>query len=151
MRMRSFVVGICAVAMLVVTAYAGEIALDGVKCVMNPKGAAKADKFVEYKDGKVFFCCENCPKAFTSKVEGQPAVAAKANAQLVATKQAKQAACPFSGGELNADTAIEAAGASIAFCCENCQGKAQGLEGEEQLLALFGDKAWKKAGFKVKQ
>ena len=43
---------------------AEEIKLENIKCVMNPKGAAKAESFVDYKGGKVFFCCDNCPQKF---------------------------------------------------------------------------------------
>ena len=70
MKARSLLVGAASVAILSMSLYAAEkIKLEGVKCVMNPKGAAKADKSVDYKGGKVFFCCDNCPKAFTSKVK----------------------------------------------------------------------------------
>jgi YHS domain-containing protein len=137
-------------AILAVTAYAAkEIDLEGIKCVMNPKGAAKAEHALDYKGGKVYFCCDNCPKGFSSKVKTDEKVAAKGNHQLVATKQAKQSKCPFSGGDLNMETTIKVAGAEISFCCENCQGKAEGMEGDKQVVALFGDKAFKKAGFVV--
>jgi len=134
---------------LAASLYAAEIKLDDIKCVMNPKAAAKAEKFVEYKGGKVFFCCDNCPKGFTAKVKDTPLIAAKGNAQLVATKQAKQATCPFSGEATAEGTEVKVVGAEIRFCCENCQGKAKKLEGDEQILALFSDEAFKKAGFKV--
>lgn len=150
MKLRSLLVAVSCVAVLAVVAYAAEeIKLKDVKCVMNAKGAAKAEKSVDYKGGKVFFCCDNCPKAFTKKVKSDKLVAAKGNHQLVATGQAKQESCPFSGGKANRSTAIEVAGAKVAFCCENCQGKAKKMEGDDQLLALFGDKAYEKAGFKV--
>jgi hypothetical protein len=152
MKLRSLLVGTASMAVLAATLYAADVKLDGVKCVMNSKAAAKESKFVDYKGGKVFFCCDNCPKGFAKKVKGDnvdKVVAAKGNCQLVATGQAKQAKCPFTGGKVNTDTAIQVAGAKIAFCCENCQGKAKKMEGEDQVVALFGDKAFKKAGFKV--
>ncbi|MGD9854265.1 MAG: hypothetical protein AB7U20_04865 [Planctomycetaceae bacterium] len=127
---------------------ADEIKLDDVKCIMNPKAGAKADKFVEFKDGMVFFCCENCPKGFAAKVEaGDKLVIAKGNRQLIQTGQAVQAKCPFTGGPLKTELVVD--GAKIQFCCNNCLGKAKALEGEEQLTALFGDEAFKKAEFKV--
>jgi hypothetical protein len=60
--------GLAAMALLTaVTVYAAdEIKLDGIKCFVNPKAAAKAANSVDYKDGKVFFCCMNCPKAFAA-------------------------------------------------------------------------------------
>ena len=74
-------------------------------------------------------------------------MAAKANAQLVASKQYVQKGCPFSGGELNAETKIKVGGAEVAFCCNNCKGKAEKMEGDAQLEALFGEKAFKTAKF----
>ncbi len=127
---------------------AEEIKLEGIKCIMNPKGAAMLEKSVDFKDGKVFFCCGNCPKAFTAKVEAEDAlVIAKANKQLVQTEQAVQAKCPFTGGPLK--TELDVDGATVQFCCNNCLAKAKKLEGDEQLTKLFGDEAFAAAGFKV--
>lgn len=151
MKARSLFTAVASVAVLAVSLYAAEeIKLDGIKCVMNPKAAAKAEKTVDYKGGKVFFCCDNCPKGFAKKLEaGDKLVAAKGNAQLVSTGQAKQSSCPFSGGPAKEGTEVSVAGASVKFCCNNCQAKADKLEGDDQLLALLGDDAFKKAGFKV--
>ena len=60
-----------------------------------------------------------------------------------------QANCPLAGGELDSGTAITVKGAKIAFCCNNCKGKAEKAEGDAQLDMLFGEKAFGKAGFKV--
>ena len=150
MKFRSLLVGAASIAVLAATVFAAEaVKLDGIKCVMNANNAAKADKSVDYKGGKVFFCCANCPKAFASKVKTDKVVAAKGNLQLVSTKQAKQAKCPFTGGPAKSATAIKVAGASISFCCNNCKGKAEKLAGDDQIVKLFGDEAFKKAGFKV--
>lgn len=138
--------GLALLAVTFVTA--GEIDLEGVKCVMNPKAPAKMDKSLDYKEGKVFFCCDNCPKGFTAKIEAKDkVVAAKGNKQLIQTKQAKQGKCPFTGGPMKEKLTI--AGAEIQFCCNNCKGKAEKMEGDDQLVAVFGDEAWEKAGFKV--
>ena len=40
-------------------------------------------------------------------------------------------------------------GATVAFCCENCQGKAEKATGDDQLKLLFSNEAFEKAGFKV--
>ena len=131
---------------------ADAIDLSGIKCVMNPRANAKAAKSLDYKGGKVFFCCDNCPKGFTAKINaGDKVVAAKGNAQLVATKQVEQSKCPISGQGINPDHTVKVAGATVAFCCPNCKGKVAGLEGNEQLLAALGDAAYKKAGFKPKK
>lgn len=149
MKARSLFTAVASIAVLAVTLYAAdEIKLDGIKCAMNPKAAAKAEKSVDYKGGKVFFCCDNCPKGFAKKIEeGDKLVAAKGNAQLVSTGQAKQAKCVFTGGPLK--TELTVAGSTAQFCCDNCKGKAAKLEGDEQLIALFGDAAFEKGGFKV--
>lgn len=118
--------------------------LDNVKCILNPKAAAKADKSVDYKGGKVYFCCDNCPKKFDATKN-----AAAANHQLVATGQAKQAKCPLSGGDLNPATKITIGGADVCFCCDKCKAKAEGAKGAEQVDLVFGNAAFEKAGYKV--
>jgi YHS domain-containing protein len=137
-----------AFAALVAVSFAADVDLTDVKCVMNPKAAAKADKSLDYKGGKVYFCCDNCPKGFAAKIEAKDkVVAAKGNKQLVQTGQAKQAKCPFTGGPMKEKLTV--AGAEVQFCCNNCKGKAEKMEGDEQVVAIFGDEAFKKAGFKV--
>ena len=139
-------VGLAVFALLTaVTVYAAdELKLEGVKCFVNPKAPAKVANAVDYKGGKVFFCCMNCPKAFSADTAK---FAAKANHQLVATGQAKQEKCPFSGEAIDAGTKIDVSGASVAFCCDMCKAKAS--ESKEQIELIFNDKAFEKAGFKV--
>ena len=148
---RPTLLGAVAVTMLTASLFAADaINLEGIKCVMNPRAKAKAVKSLDYKGGKVFFCCDNCPKGFTAKIKaGDELVAAKGNAQLVATKQAKQGKCPLTGRPINAEQTVKVAGATVAFCCPNCKGKVAGLEGNEQLLAALGNTAFKKGEFKV--
>ena len=136
-------------ALLVATVMAEDkkeekVKLEGIKCVVS--GQKATENSVDYKGGKVFFCCENCPKAFSKDTAK---FATKANAQLVATGQAKQAKCPLSGGPLNPDTAITVGGAKVCFCCEKCQGKVKEAKDAEALELVFSDKAFEKAGFKV--
>ena len=116
------------------------------KCPVSGKDADKSIA-VDYKGGKVYLCCPGCPAPFKKNTAKY---AAKANHQLVVTGQAKQTACPFSGGKLNPDTAIEVCGTKVCFCCNGCKGKATKAEGDDQLALLFGDKAFAK-GFKVKE
>lgn len=127
------------------SATADEPKLDGVKCVVAAKNAAKADNAVEYRGAQVFFCCMNCPKAFAKDTAK---FAPRANMQLVATGQAKQQKCPFTGRDLNTDTKIDVSGVAVCFCCENCQGKAEKAEGPAQVNLIFSDAAFDK-GFKV--
>lgn len=104
-------------------------------------------KFVEYKDAKVYFCCGNCPGAFKKDTAK---FAAKANHQLVGTKQFAQKACPLSGGKLNADKTVEIGDVKVGFCCENCQGKVAAAKEPEQLELVFADKPFEK-GFELKK
>jgi YHS domain-containing protein len=145
MRIRSLLVCAASITLLALTVYAAEeVKLDGVKCIMNPKAAAKAGTEVDYKGGKVFFCCMNCPKKFDATKN-----AVAANHQLVATKQAKQEKCPLTGRPLNAEQKLTINGAEVAFCCPNCKGKIGDSSGEDQVKAVFSNEAFEKAGFKV--
>ena len=132
------------IAAVAATAFAADaIKLDGVKCVVAASKPAKEANSVDYKGGKVFFCCQNCPKAFSKDTAKY---AARANAQLVATGQAKQTACPLSGQPVDEATAVKVDGVSVAFCCEKCQGKVEAASDKASLV--FNDKAFDKA-FKV--
>jgi YHS domain-containing protein len=125
-------------------ALAAKPALEGVKCVMQPTKAANESKSLDWKKGKIYFCCDNCPKAFTKDKEKN---AAKANAQLVATKQYEQHVCPISGAKLDESTAIEVRGTKVTFCCKNCKAKVEKAEGDEQLDLVFGEKAFEKGKY----
>ena len=137
-----FVLGI--VVSVAATAFAADaVKLDGVKCVVASSKDAKADNAVEYKGGKVYFCCQNCPKAFAKDTAK---FATKANTQLVATGQAKQKACPFSGEDVDPNTKIKVSGVEVGFCCDMCKAKAEASKDAAELI--FNDKAFDK-GFKV--
>ena len=113
-------------------------------CPVSGK-AAKAEHSVDYKGGKVYFCCPNCPGAFEKNTAK---FSSKANHQLVVTGQATEVKCPLTGRPLNESTAIDVDGAKVAFCCNNCKGKAEKAEGNEQIDLIFNDKAFDQ-GFKV--
>lgn len=119
--------------------------LEGVKCVVAASKPVDESKSADWKKGKVYFCCGNCAKAFADDKDKK--FAGKANAQLVATKQYKQKACPISGADLDDSTAIEVAGTKVAFCCKNCKGKAEAAKGDDQVNLVFGDKAFEKGKF----
>ncbi|MGQ0635821.1 MAG: hypothetical protein ACT4QC_14515 [Planctomycetaceae bacterium] len=146
--MKRLAVCLSAVGLLIATAFAAEPKLDGVKCVMADKNAAKAEKSLDYKGGKIYFCCDNCPKKFDEKNAKH---ATKANHQLVATGQTKQGKCPISGQDFKADKEMTINGAKVNFCCDMCIGAVKKKEGDAQLEAVFGDDAFKKADFKVEK
>ncbi|OYP38853.1 hypothetical protein [Rhodopirellula sp. MGV] len=128
------------------TVVAGEVNLEGVKCVIAPR-AAKADKSADYKEGKVYFCCDNCAGKFAK--DSKP-FTEKANLQLVSTHQYEQKACPLSGGDIDESTAVKIEGTKVAFCCNNCKGKVEGEKDDAAKLKLvYSDKAFKNGFAKV--
>jgi hypothetical protein len=116
------------------------------KCPVSGKAIVETAS-LDYKDAKVYFCCPGCPDAFKKDTAKY---AAKANQQLVGTKQAVAVKCPVAGRPINPATAIDVQGVKVAFCCNNCKGKVAGASGEEQLNLVFSDAAFKK-GFEVKK
>ena len=112
--------------------------LKGITCPVSGK-AAKADAAVDYKEGKVYMCCNGCPKAFANNTEK---FAAKANHQLVATGQYTQKACPLTGRAHKDDKTVDASGVTVAVCCPGCLGK--GNKAEDKVALFFTDKAFDK-------
>ena len=121
--------------------------LEAAKCPVSGQ-KIKEEHSVAYKEGKVYFCCPNCPKAFEKDPEK---FAAKANHQLVQTRQMRQVACPLTGRPLNEDTRIRVRGAAVTFCCNNCKGKAEAAKGDEQVILIFGDNEKFDKAFKARQ
>lgn len=148
---KKFGLGLVALALVVssIAIAADEVSVEGVKCLLQESKAVDVEKHAKYKEGNVYFCCKGCLGKFEKFTDEQKKeIAAKANAQLVATKQYAQELCPFSGKELNDATAIKVNGAEVKFCCNICKGKAEKLEGKEQVEAVFGEKAFGKGKFK---
>jgi YHS domain-containing protein len=115
-------------------------------CPVSGKEAVDSAS-VDYKGGKVYFCCPGCPDEFKANTAKY---AVKANHQLVGTKQAVEMKCPLTGRPLNKETAIDVQGVKVAFCCNNCKGKVAAAKGEEQLKLVFADKPFAQ-GFEVKK
>lgn len=97
-------------------------------------GAAKEASFLEVDGKKIYFCCNNCPKAFE---KDPPKFAAKANMQTLETGQIVQIGCPFSGGKVNPETVVELGGVKFGFCCNNCKGKFEKTADEEKAALVF--------------
>jgi hypothetical protein len=143
----SWIFGVVAFAIAFVSvsiAADSKIDFEKIKCLIAGEKTAKEDKSSEWKEGKVYFCCGGCLQKFEAD---KKEFAAKANHQLVATSQVEQKACPFSGSELKADTAIEFKGATISFCCNGCKTKAEGMSDADKVAKLFGEEAYSKAKF----
>jgi len=128
---------------VLIAAEAGKVTKD-TKCPVSGK-AAGADHAVDFGGGKVYFCCDNCPKAFE---KDKAKFTAKANHQLVQTGQQVQACCPLTQKPTKEGTEVEIDGVKVAFCCNNCKGTVAKLKADEQLAKVFGDisKCFKAAG-----
>lgn len=107
------------------------------KCVVSGAPAKEANS-VDYKGKKVYFCCMNCPKAFKADPEK---FATKAAAQMLATKQIVQVACPLSGKPVNPEQTVAVGDSTVALCCGGCKGKASKASEDELLTLVFGDLA----------
>ncbi len=117
-----------------------------VKCAVAGKEIKIADaKVVDYKNAKVYVCCDKCKAAMEKDTKK---FALKANHQLFLTGQAKQVKCPIAGRPVNPAKTVKMAGAVVGFCCGNCQGKAEKAAGDAQLKLAFSDAAFKK-GFEI--
>ena len=97
----------------------------------DEKNATEIDKGL-----KVYFCCENCPKAFTK----DPAkFDLQVRQQLLETGQMVQVGCPISGGPVNEKTMVEIGETKAGFCCEKCLAKFEKASDEEKMQILFAD------------
>ena len=133
-------VGLLASASMLTAEEKKEDPLKGIKCVVSGKDI-NPDATAEYKDGKVYFCCEGCPKAFEKNTKK---FAAKANLQLVATKQYKQTKCPLSGKGAKDSVTVKVGTVKVGLCCKGCE-KAAGKKKDDELVAfLFNDDSFKK-------
>ena len=121
--------------------------LSGIKCVVNGDLNASPDASIEYQDGRVYVCCEECIKQF----EADPAAfATRANHQLVLTGQYRQSKCPINDTDFDPDVTANVGGTSIAFCCQSCLKKVDDAETmSDRAELVFGDKAFKKSFVKV--
>ena len=116
--------------------------LEGVKCPLSGKPVA-ADKTVDYKGGKVFFCCANCPKAFDAKKHGN-----KGNHQLVQTGQYKQVKCFLAGRPVDATKTVDTAVVKEGLFCGACLGKL--IAAKDKVAFAFNDAAFTKGFAAVK-
>jgi uncharacterized pyridoxamine 5'-phosphate oxidase family protein len=81
---------------------------DAGKCPISGK-PAKEENFLDVNGKKVYFCCENCPKAYAKKIG-------------LTDDGPKN--CPVSGKPAKAETKLIREGAEMVyFCCNNCPKK----------------------------
>lgn len=105
------------------------------KCVVSGAPAKEASS-VEHHGKKVYFCCDNCPKAF-AKDPGKFSV--KVHEQWVKTGEIVQVACPLTGAKINPEATLEVGANKVSFCCMNCLGKAKAAEGDAQTKLVYGN------------
>jgi len=147
MKIRPMIAGTTAMTALLAIAMVAEAAdVSNAKCPISGK-PAKEEAAVDFEGGKVYLCCQNCPKAFEADTKK---FATKAHHQMVVTGQAKQEKCPFSGRPCKADQTTDVDGVKVAFCCPNCKAKVEKADAGEQMELCFGAAAFKKA-YKVGQ
>lgn len=125
------------------TVAADKVDLKDIKCPVSGRPAIE-EQAEKYKEGHVYFCCPNCPKAFKENTEK---FSTKANHQLAATGQYVAKACPLSGQKIAVKVGDSP---EIGFCCEKCEAKYKGASDEEKLTLVFADAAFKK-GFEPKK
>jgi len=110
-------------------------------CPVSGKAAGESH-VVELKNGdKVYFCCDNCPKAFKAN---QKKYDLKVHRQLLETGQVAQVACPLTGKPINKATAETTGETKVAFCCEKCEGKFKSANDDAKLKMAFANAAFEK-------
>jgi hypothetical protein len=134
MKIRFAIAAVALVGLLATSVLKAEDA-PALKCPVSGQ-PAKADKTADFNGGKVQFCCDNCPKAFA---KDSAKYAAKANLQLVQTKQLTQVKCPLTGKACNPEKSVQVEGVKVGLCCAGCQAKASKLAGDELINLLFAD------------
>jgi len=104
------------------------------KCIVS--GApAKKTSHVSFRGKQLYFCCNNCPKAYKADPEK---FQAKAYHQLLHTKQITLVACPLTGKPVNEEKTLDVAGTKVGFCCGNCLAKAE-KAGDDAIDLVFSD------------
>lgn len=96
------------------------------------------DVSIDYKGGKLFFCCPACVAKFQAEKEK---FAPWANYQLVMTGQAQQTSCPFTGRAINPNIGPEmVAQAKIGFCCTGCKNTVtRTTDPRDRFTLVFGE------------
>lgn len=134
----------CVCLVLLVHAPVRSQDLKGVKCIVEGDAQADANASAEYRDGKVYFCCEDCVAKFKAKMaDPNSDLNTKANHQLVVTGQFEQAVCPLTGKAINPEMTAEIAGAKVSFCCSSCLSTIQ----SQPDVAVKAEKVFASAAF----
>ena len=97
----------------------------------------------DIRNGKVYFCCENCPKTYEASPKKYRI---QLHRQLVETGQEVQVACPICGEPGNADFTVELGAAKVSFCGAKCLAKYNEAKTDTARLKLvFNSAAMRKS------
>jgi YHS domain-containing protein len=78
--------------------------------------------YTDYKDNRVFFCCEGCIEPFHKDPEKY--LKQMADEGVTPMKLKKQSVCPVSGETLmNHETFIDVENKRVYLCCAGCKSK----------------------------
>ncbi len=138
MKARWIVLSLCAAVLITVgglQAAKEESASKEFKatCPVSGKPAGESH-VVELKNGeKVYFCCDNCPKAFKANPKKYNQ---QVNRQLLETDQVVQVACPFTGKPVSKDHMAEMGDVKVGFCSDKCEEKFKAATDDAAKLKL---------------
>jgi YHS domain-containing protein len=143
-------ISVCVVGLLVARGFSAPATESGNKkkivatCPVTGRPAIEKS-FIELPEGngKVYFCCENCPRAY---VANPKKYRIQLHRQLVETGQEVQVACPICGKPGNANVAIESGAARVSFCGAKCLAKYNEAKTDAAKLKLvFNSAAMRKS------
>ncbi len=139
MKVSALIVAMCAAGFVAQDAKPAKSGDDAFSAVCPYSGEpAKKDKVAVIGMRNVYFCCDKCVAKFND-------VAGKVNHQLVQTGQMRQTACPLTGRPVKDGMGVQVAGVEVGLCCPNCKGKAEKMEKDAAITAMFTGKNFRKA------
>jgi YHS domain-containing protein len=122
------------------------VGLPECKCMRCPSGYCPQKPTpqltLDYKGGKVQFCCGKCRELF-KQTPGK--FAANANHQLAATGQAVQHKCPLCGGACDPSHAVDIGGVKVFFCSKECCMKVTDATPANRVGLVFNNQAFDRA------
>ena len=119
--------------------------ISNARCLVSGDSVDK-NEFTNYKNGKIYFCCEMCKADF--KAEKSDKFSSKANFQLVFTNQYIQKACPITGKGIDKTKTVSVNELDVAFCCNGCKSKTEAKK--DKVGFIFANTVFDKAFYPVK-
>jgi YHS domain-containing protein len=145
MKARWIIVSLCALVLLAVGKLTSAENEAGKKfaatCPVSGKPAGESHMLALKNGDKVYFCCDNCPKAFEAD---RKKFRQKVNRQLAETGQIVQVACPLTGKPVNKEVTVAMGETEVGLCCKNCLKKVEAADDDAKVKLLFANAALKK-------